>query len=139
MTEGQHKNLALILSRQLAANLATAMYLIDAEGMLVYYNEPAAELIGKSFEELGEITAAKWGEMLQLRDLNGERLSRRNTPAGIAFRYRRPDHQVLNVTSLNGIQRRTAVTAYPLFSRDDDFAGVVIIVWENGSAGKKGS
>jgi hypothetical protein len=47
------KSLPLILARELASNLATPMFLIDATGTLVFYNEAAELLIGKPFAELG--------------------------------------------------------------------------------------
>ena len=41
---GGPRSLPLILARELAANLATPMFLLDADGMLVFYNEAAALL-----------------------------------------------------------------------------------------------
>ena len=52
-TPGSPKSLPLILARELASNLATPMFLLDAGGMLVFYNDAAAKLLGKSFAELG--------------------------------------------------------------------------------------
>ena len=63
---GASKSLPLILARELAANLATPMFLIDGRGMLVYYNDAAALLLGKSFAEVGEITANEFGERLDM-------------------------------------------------------------------------
>ena len=51
-------NLPLILARELASNLATPMFLLDAGGMLVFYNDAAELLLGKPFAELGEIAPA---------------------------------------------------------------------------------
>src|SRR5437764_236209 len=83
------KSLPLILARELAANLATPMFLIDAAGTLVFYNEAAELLIGKPFGEQGEISALEFGAMLQLGEKDGSPLRRRDTPAGVAF-YERP-------------------------------------------------
>ena len=52
---GGGKPLPLILARELAANLATPMFLMDASGVLVFYNDAAALLIGRAFAELGEV------------------------------------------------------------------------------------
>ena len=51
------KSLPLILARELAANLATPMFLIDAGGALVFCNEAAELMLGKPFAEMGDITA----------------------------------------------------------------------------------
>lgn len=62
------KSLPLILARELAANLSTAMFLLDATGTLVFYNDAAEMIIGKPFAELGEISAADFGEVLELTE-----------------------------------------------------------------------
>ena len=67
-TPGAPKSLPLILARELASNLATPMFLLDAGGMLVFYNDAAAMLLGKPFAELGEIPSGEFGASLQLDD-----------------------------------------------------------------------
>jgi PAS domain S-box-containing protein len=124
------KSLVLILSRELAANLATPMLLIDRDGILVYHNEAADQLLGKRFDEVGEIPVADWAAMLELRDDEGRVLHRQDTPPGIAFVQHRPAHRVFWLTSQDGVRRRVAVTAYPLWSKADQFAGVVAIFWD---------
>jgi PAS domain-containing protein len=135
VVDGQQKNLVLILSRQLAANLATPMFLIDPEGTLVFYNEPAEEVIGRPFEQTGEMPVAEWAAALNLEDPDGQKLSRTKTPPGVALLEHRPAHQTLVATTFDGQKRRIEVTAYPLFSKRDEFAGVVAIFWENGDGG----
>jgi hypothetical protein len=41
-------SLPLILARELASNLATPMFLVDGCGMLVFFNEAAELVIGKT-------------------------------------------------------------------------------------------
>lgn len=130
MATAPQKALALIVARELAANLATPMFLIDAGGNLVFYNDAAEQIIGKSFAELGTISALEWGEMLHLTTLDGEPLRRRHSPPGIAFAERRPAHSTLQVTGLDGTVRVVEVTAYPLFAKADEMHGVVAIFWE---------
>ena len=81
----------LILSRELAANLSTPMFLIDAGGTLVFCNEAAELMLGRSFAEVGSITANEFGTMLVLRGLDGEPLRRRDTPPGRAFLRRKAE------------------------------------------------
>ena len=82
---GSPKSLPLILARELAANLATPMFLLDQGGMMVFYNDAAAMLLGKSFAELGEIPSGEFGAALQLATRDGEPVLRRESPAGVAF------------------------------------------------------
>jgi hypothetical protein len=126
------KSLPLILARELAANLATPMFLIDSSGVLVFYNEAAEMLIGRSFGELGEVAATDFGAVLQLSAPDGTPLRRRDTPAGVAFFERRPAHRVLVATGYDGVRRTVHVTAYPLFGTTNEMHGVVTVFWETG-------
>ncbi|MBV8236276.1 MAG: hypothetical protein JO085_03430 [Acidimicrobiia bacterium] len=124
------KSLPLILARELAANLATPMFLIDAGGVLVFYNEAAELLIGRPFAELGELGAGDFGAVLQLAEPDGTPVRRRDSPAGVAFFERRPSHRVLLATGYDGVRRKVQVTAYPLFGTTEDMHGVVTVFWE---------
>src|SRR4051812_14559084 len=106
------------------------MFLIDATGTLVYYNEAAEVLIGRTFGEMGEISANEFGTMLQLANPDGSALRRRDTPAGVAFITRRPSHRNLLATGYDGVRRHVEVTAYPLFGATDEMHGVVTVFWE---------
>ena len=124
------KSLPLILARELAANLATPVFLIDAGGVLVFYNEAAELLIGRPFAELGELGAGDFGAVLQLAEPDGTPVRRRDSPAGVAFFERRPSHRVLLATGYDGVRRKVEVTAYPLFGTTEDMHGVVTVFWE---------
>lgn len=123
------KSLPLILARELASNLSTAMFLLDAGGTLVYFNDSAEILIGKAFAELGEISAAEFGEVMQLADADGVPLRRRDTPAGVALLERRPAHRSLLATGYDGTRRLLEATAYPLLGANDEMHGVVSVFW----------
>ena len=126
------KSLPLILARELASNLATPMFLIDALGTLVFFNEAAEVLIGKPFAELGEISALDFGAVLELTDCEGGALRRRDTPAGVAFFQQRPAHKTLMATGYDGVRRVLENTAYPLFGTANDMHGVIAVFWEVG-------
>src|SRR4051812_50050615 len=93
------------------------MFLLDARGVLVFYNDAAARLIGKPFGEMGEIPAEEFGAHLQSRTPEGEPVRRRDTPSGIAFFERRPAHMTLAVTAYDGDDRLSHGTTVPLFPR----------------------
>ena len=52
--QGQ-KSLPLILARELAANTATPLLVVDPVGTMVFYNEAAEKLLGQSFAHSGEL------------------------------------------------------------------------------------
>jgi PAS domain-containing protein len=127
---GGGKPLPLILARELASNLATPMFLIDAHGVLVFYNDAAAQLIGKAFAELGEVPAEEFGAVLQLKTTEGEPLRRRDSPAGVAFFERKPAHRTVAATGYDGVERLVHATAYPLFGSTGEMHGVVSVFWQ---------
>jgi PAS domain-containing protein len=130
-TPGSPRSLPLILARELASNLATPMFLLDAGGMLVYYNDAAATLLGTPFAELGELPSGAFGESLHLATPDGRPLRRRDSPAGIAFFDRRPAHETLLASSFDGQRRQYEATAYPLIGAEGEMHGVVNIFWES--------
>jgi PAS domain-containing protein len=133
-TPGSPKSLPLILARELASNLATPMFLLDAGGMLVFYNDAAALLLGKPFTELGEIPSGEFGAALQLTTTDGEPIRRRDTPSGVAFFDHRPAHMTVMATGYSGIRRTYEATAYPLLGATGEMHGVVAVFWEDAMA-----
>ena len=106
------------------------MFLVDPRGMLAYYNDAAEIVIGKPFAELGVIDALEFGSVLDMTELDGTAVSRRDSPAGIAFAERRPSHQQLLVTGYDGGRHAVEATAYPLLGAHDELHGVVVVFWE---------
>jgi hypothetical protein len=126
------KPLTLILARELASSLATPMALFDARDLLVFYNDAAAQLIGKPFGEMGEIPAEEFTAVLRMKTPEGEILQRRNSPSGVSFSEHRPSHQTLCVTGFDGVERSVHATAYPLFGTNGEMHGVVSVFWQVG-------
>ena len=125
------KSLVIILAREFAANLATSLFIVDPTGRLVYYNEPAEQVLGRRFAETGEIPAEEWSTIFSPTHLDGSPMSLEELPLGVALRTRIPAHNVLRIVGLDGIDRTIAVTAFPLFARADEFVGAVAIFWED--------
>jgi PAS domain-containing protein len=132
--ERRHKNLVLILAREFASQLATATFITDEKGKLVYYNEPAEVILGRSFSEVGEIWVDQVTELHQVEYPDGTPMPLEKTPGGIAFFERRPAHRDVRITGLDGVKRQISATAFPLLARDDELVGVVTIFWEKASS-----
>ena len=58
----------LILSRQLADCLNMPVFLTDPMGNLLFYNEPAEDILGKRFEDTGEMHVDEWGTIFKNKD-----------------------------------------------------------------------
>ena len=128
------KSLPLILARELASNLATPMFLLDTAGMLVYYNDAAALLLGKTFAELGEIPSNEFAESLHLTTLDGVPIHRRDTPSGVAYYQQKPAHLTVVATTYDGVRRAYEATAYPLLGATGEMHGVVAVFWPDEAA-----
>lgn len=131
MAQVRQRNVALILARELAVNVTTPMWMWDETGMLVYYNEPAAAVIGRPFDD---VETMQLGEIEQFRseDLDGNRVAVEDLPSGVALREKRPAQQTLRIVGFDGIKRTISVTAFPLFVRGDQFVGAMAVFWELG-------
>ena len=129
--ETRHKHLALILAREFASNLATPTMIADDEGRLVYFNEAAEGIVERTFAETGEVPLDEWVAPFRPRTLESEPLPFERLPSGIAQYERRPAHERLRVTSVDGVEREIELTAFPLFAHADEFVGVVTIFWRN--------
>jgi PAS domain-containing protein len=132
MTERtRQKSIVLILARELASKLATPMFVVDAEGNLVFFNEPAESILGQSFAEAGELSADEWGGALFApEDTDGSPLPFDRMPISIALTEHKPAHRSFRITGLDEVKRTIAATAFPLFARAQEFVGAVAIFWE---------
>jgi PAS domain-containing protein len=130
MGTAPQKALALIVARELASNLATPMFLLDAEGDLVFYNDAAESMLARPFSEHGQINASTWADMLQLMDENGDPIRRRDLPPGIALIEHKPAHARLTATMADGTVKLVEVTAFPLLGKTDELHGAVAIFWD---------
>jgi len=137
MAEGtRQKSIVLILARELASKLATPMFIVDPEGTLVFYNEPAERVLGRTFAEAGELTSSEWGGALyNPEDLDGTPLPSERLPLVITLNKQEPAHRTFYVTGLDGERRLIAVTSFPLFARAEEFVGAVAIFWEEAIQG----
>ena len=123
-------HLALILARELATQLATATFIADSDGELVFYNEAAEEILGRTFAEAGAMPAAEWNSLFGIEDLEGAPLPTERNPGWIALAERRPAHARLRLVGLDGVRRQISATALPLFSKPTDVVGMVAVFWE---------
>lgn len=134
MQQRRPKHLVLILAREFASKLATPMLVSDADGNLVFFNEPAGAVLGRSFAEVGVLPASRWAEVFTTEELDGTPLPLERMPAGIALREARPAQGRLVIEGLDGVRRTISVTALPLLAHADELVGVVAIFWDETDA-----
>jgi PAS domain-containing protein len=128
--ETRHKTLILILARELATNLATPVFVVDADGTLVFYNDAAERILGEPFDVVGELTRDEWGAMFAPEAPDGTALSLEQLPLIRALTEHVPTHDQIRIKGRDGVRRDIAVTAIPLLVGGEEFAGAVAIFWE---------
>ena len=114
MTKRRQKHLVLILARKFASNLAQPTLIVDDEGILVFFNEAAEEIFQRTFVETGEVPFEEWSSGFDPRTPDGEPLPLERRPTGIAMHERRAAHERIRITSVDGVEREVASTAFPV-------------------------
>ena len=123
------REIEVILTRQLASYLALPIFIVDPDGTLVFYNEPAEAILGHRFEETGEMPASEWSS-LYTTDGPGDSVAPEELPLMIALREHRPAHGRLIIRGLDHVRRHIEVTAFPLIGQAGRGLGAVAIFWE---------
>jgi PAS domain-containing protein len=118
----------LIMARGLVSNLTTAAFLVDAEGVLVFFNERAAELLGVKYEEAGPMAPEEWGGRFAPTTLDDRPLPVEQLPLAIALQGR-PAHAPMRIRSGSGTPVDIDVTAFPLEGQAGQ-SGALAIFWE---------
>ena len=125
------RSLLMIMARDFASRLATAVFLVDPEGTLVYFNEAAERVLGQSFVEGRSVPAREWSTTFTPEDEDGQPVPLASLPLGVALTERTPSHKAIRITGADGVSRAIEVTAFPLFAHADECVGAVAIFWEH--------
>lgn len=124
------RHLVLILARSFASRLATAVFLVDAEGRVIYFNEAAEELLGMRFQEGHGLAVEEYTAKLVPHDEHGQPLGPDEIPIGIAVTKQQPVHLPVSITGGDGITRQLEATAFPLLAHAGDLVGAIAFFWE---------
>lgn len=122
----------VILMRQLASYLTMPIIVVAPDGTLIYYNEPAEAILGRRFDEAGELPYDEWTTVFQPREETGAALPLQSRPVAAALYERKPRHHRFWITGLDGVSRRIEVTAFPLDGLRGRHLGAVAILWTSG-------
>jgi hypothetical protein len=110
--------LELILARNLLSGLSTPAFLVDEEGVLVFYNDAAGALLGKRFEEAGKMRPDEWGTAFGPVDAGGKKIAIEELPLTLALRRGRPAHARFQIRSLDGREHDIEVSAVPIVTTE---------------------
>ena len=134
MASASQKPIELILARNLMSSLSTPAFLVDAEGVLVFYNEAAGVMLGKRFEEAGAMRPEEWGSAFGPMDEDGNPIPFDELPLVISLRHGLPAHHRFRIRSTDGALHTIEVSAMPIVAQGGR-RGAMAIFWPVEGAG----
>ena len=121
----------MILSRQLADSLSVPVFLVDPDGNLLVYNQPAEGVLGKKFEDTGPMPVGDWGTSFFPHEEDGTLIPPEGLPLVQTINTQIPAHRTFWIKSLKGNSTKISVTALPIIGRSGKFRGAMAIFWDN--------
>lgn len=119
----------LILVRHLASRLAVPVFVVDAAGDLVYFNDPAEVVLGRRFEHIRSMPFDEWTTAF-VPSVEDRALAVDELPLVVAFRSGRPAHRAFSIVAGDGSVRQIEATAYPILAPGGRKLGAVAMFWE---------
>jgi PAS domain-containing protein len=134
--DSAQKPLELILARNLLTSLSTPAFLVDGEARLLFYNEAAGALLGRSFEDTGRLHPAEWTSTFGPFADGNAPLDVEENPLTAQLRAGRPGHARFVIRSASGQEHEIEASGFPLVGSNDAESGAMILFWpreENGA------
>jgi PAS domain-containing protein len=130
----QHSMLA-ILFRRVGDLLNVPMLLVDAQRRVVFYNEPAEDILGRPSPDHAEpVSLDEWLRAVVPGEEHTE-TSGSDCPIEVALDQRRPARATMKWRGADGATRRLAVIAVPLDAQDGRLEGAVAFGWDMAPVG----
>jgi PAS domain-containing protein len=119
--------LELILARNLVSIVSLAAFLVDVDGRIAFYNEAAARIVGRSFEETGTLAREQWNARFGPFDANGAPVPSDQLPLTVALREGRPVFGHFHIRGEAGLLEIEA-GALPLVG-PAGYHGAIVVFW----------
>ena len=120
----------VILMRELAGKLSMPVFLVDPEGNLLFYNEPAEQLLGSRFDETGALPVSDWSAQFRPTDDRGAPLPPESLPLVHVLGSHRAAHGQFWIEGMDGVNRYLEVTAFPLLGQGGTLLAACALFWE---------
>jgi PAS domain-containing protein len=124
------QEIELILSRHLSSHLDTPIFLVDPDGNLLFYNEPAESILGRHFAETGQMSPDEWGTIWRFTDEVDQPIKPEDLPLSIALTQGCPAHRRMWIVGLDNVRRHIETTCFPIIGQPSRFLGAMAIFWE---------
>jgi PAS domain-containing protein len=127
--ETPQKPLELILARNLLTSISTPSFLVDGHGTMVFYNEAAAAVLGRSFEEAGQMTVDQWTQAFGPLSADGDALEFDELSLTKAIRDGRPAHGNFCIRTAGNPEQPIEAAAFPIVASPGGSSGAMILFW----------
>lgn len=127
----RQKSLVLIRAKHLAESVTTPMFLADAEGSLIFYNEAAEALLGRPFVDSGALSPTDWQEAFNVRDRDDSPFPLESMASWVQLQSERPAMGHIKFSGADGTDHLVATCAFPLFTEQQRFDGALILFWRD--------
>lgn len=104
--------------------------IVDTEGTLIFYNEPAEVILDQRFEETGEMSADEWTGLFAVADEARNPIAPEDRPMTMALSERKPVSRTVWMRCGHREWRHVNITAFPLIGEGRQFLGAQMIFWE---------
>ncbi len=118
----------MIQARNLITSLALPAFLADPDGRLLFFNDAAAALLGRRFEEVGQLAQEEWAREIGPFDEDGEPLAADSLPLAMALREGHPAQGRFHIRLGEDSLREVEVSALPLLE-PDFYEGALVVFW----------
>ena len=108
------QEIEVILARHLAEYLAMPIFIVEPNGDLLFYNEPAEKILGLRYDETGPMPAAEWATVFQPVNEEGIPLPTEELPLIMALSQQSRAHKMNWMRGLDGRMRQMDGTAIML-------------------------
>ena len=133
--ESPQKPLELILARNLLTSISTPSFLVDGDGTMVFYNEAAAAVLGRSFEEAGQMSVVEWTEAFGPISQDGDPLDFDEVSLTKAIREGRPAHGKFRIRTAANPEQPIEAAAFPIVASQQGSSGAMIMFWPRAGNG----
>ncbi len=126
---GSQKPLELILARNLLTSVTTPAFLVSRDGQLLFYNEAAGAMLGRPFEDIGQLAPEEWTRTFGPFDDEGAPIAIDDLPLTTAVQEGRPAHSEFCIRSSDGEKHKVAASAMPIVGGTSGASGAMVIFW----------
>lgn len=118
----------LVMARQWSALLTTPTLLFDDRGSLIYFNEAAALVVGRSFSESGSMASQEWHAAFRVEGPDGTVVHWDESPLAQALEAEHAMQRTVVLRGMDGQRRQVTLTSFPIRGLSQGHAGVLVLL-----------